>query len=301
MRKGNILLIILVAVVVMVAAVGGYFYLWPRFRYPIQDISCLDDNQCSPEYYCYKNPENKDMFYLGGPGECVKGQRRSQVATPSDDPTANWKTYTDSKYGYSLKYPPQWEINPPPLGNGILIGLNEPNEDQIAVNVSPIKDAIMAESCKQTQQVFLNNVPASRCELTQKIGAERGVVYNPPITSKTVYIEALHNDRYYNLSLTFNQTSDKFKTFDQILSTFKFLNTKITMQKAIELVRNQKDVQNWLLLFTGPDHGRPVLAFDHMDANKYVIHVYEDLPDHVATLNWFEVDSETGAVTRTFN
>ena len=30
------------------------------------------------------------------------------VATPTLDPTANWKTYTNEKYGYSIKYPAEW-------------------------------------------------------------------------------------------------------------------------------------------------------------------------------------------------
>lgn len=30
------------------------------------------------------------------------------VATPTPDPTADWKTYTNTKYGYSIKYPEDW-------------------------------------------------------------------------------------------------------------------------------------------------------------------------------------------------
>ncbi|MEK7127470.1 MAG: hypothetical protein AAB838_01960 [Patescibacteria group bacterium] len=97
MRKGNILLVILIVVGVVAVSVGGYFYLWPKFRYSAQDIRCVDDNQCPPEYYCYKNPENKGMFYLGGPGKCVKGQRQLQVATPLDNPATNWKTCQNQK------------------------------------------------------------------------------------------------------------------------------------------------------------------------------------------------------------
>ena len=31
------------------------------------------------------------------------------VATPALDPTANWKTYTNTKYGYSIRYPKEWQ------------------------------------------------------------------------------------------------------------------------------------------------------------------------------------------------
>ena len=138
--------------------------------------------------------------------------------------TTHWKTYTDPKYNYSFKYPAQWGINPPPIGNGILISDQQgPNEDQISLEISSTKLSDVAfPGCKQIQQVLLDNVAASRCELTQEISTERGIVYNPPIISKIVYIETLHNGLYYLISLTFDQTLDKFKIFDQILSTFKF-------------------------------------------------------------------------------
>jgi hypothetical protein len=145
----------------------------------------------------------------------------SKISTPTPDPTANWKTYTDSKYGYSIKYPTQWDANLPPVGHGILIGQG-PNENQITIGIFSTKNATMANSCKQTQQILLDNIPASRCNFAQQISEERGVAYNPPIISKTIYIEALHNNQYYSVSLSSDQTSDKFKYFDQILSTFKF-------------------------------------------------------------------------------
>ncbi len=32
------------------------------------------------------------------------------LATPTPDPTADWETYTNEKYGYLIKYPSQWEV-----------------------------------------------------------------------------------------------------------------------------------------------------------------------------------------------
>lgn len=154
----------------------------------------------------------------------------SAAASPVVNPTANWKTYTGD--GFSFKYPAQWDINPLPwddsqlLDKGILVSDDQgPNEDQISLEISSTKLSDVAfPGCKQTQQILLDNVAASRCEITQEISAERGIVYNPPIISKIVYIEALHNGLYYIISLTFDQTSDKFKILDQILSTFEFID-----------------------------------------------------------------------------
>lgn len=32
------------------------------------------------------------------------------IATPTPDPTANWKTYRDEKYEIEFKYPPGWQV-----------------------------------------------------------------------------------------------------------------------------------------------------------------------------------------------
>lgn len=61
------------------------------------------------------------IFVLAGAvfGAYKLGQRQIQpgpkptptpmvVATPTPDFTANWKTYTNTKYGYSIKYPAIW-------------------------------------------------------------------------------------------------------------------------------------------------------------------------------------------------
>jgi hypothetical protein len=32
------------------------------------------------------------------------------ISTPTPDPTANWKTYVNTAYNYSLKYPPDWAV-----------------------------------------------------------------------------------------------------------------------------------------------------------------------------------------------
>lgn len=35
------------------------------------------------------------------------------VATPTSDPTADWKTYTNTKYGYLIRYPEKWLLFAP--------------------------------------------------------------------------------------------------------------------------------------------------------------------------------------------
>lgn len=261
MDQKGFISIILTLFILAVAAVAGYSYLG----------------------------ENLSQISLPAPKALVT------PAPTNTKETANWKTYTNSKYGYSIKYPSQWNTNSPPSGPGILIGQG-PNEDQINIDTSLTKNAIMVESCKQTQQVFLDNIPASRCEFTQEISGERGVVYNPPIVSKTVYIEALHNGQYYSIVLTSDETSDKFKIFNQILSTFKFTdqNEAITQEQAASIVQNLPEVKNFI---QNVKNSKIALEGESKDKSAWMIHVYEDLPDHIATFGWYNVDKFTGKAT----
>ena len=48
-----------------------------------------------------------------------KNQATKQITTvqssPTPDPTANWKTYANSKYGFSFKYPEGWKVHESPI------------------------------------------------------------------------------------------------------------------------------------------------------------------------------------------
>lgn len=193
-NSGNILLAVLVAIGVVVASVGGYFYLWPKFRYPAQDIQCVDDNQCPPEYYCYKNPENKDMFYLGGPGKCVKGQRQLQMATPLDNPTANWKTYTNSSDGYTIKYPANYSVSEvPPDYVRFSPGFNDPKGPQ--------------------SQTYLS----IQLDLKPDPSKNPAAIYKTTPDGRTLRISQIM------MGLDENQKLQVQVVFDQILAAFKFL------------------------------------------------------------------------------
>ncbi|AKM79499.1 MAG: hypothetical protein UX85_C0005G0052 [Candidatus Beckwithbacteria bacterium GW2011_GWB1_47_15] len=77
--------------------------------------------------------------------------------------------------------------------------------------------------------------------------------------------------------------------------------------KAVSLVKDIPEVQEWLNLFTGPDgtsastDGRPIIEVDGVDGNIYTVHAYEWVSDHTATFNWYYVDLETGEVKDFFD
>ncbi len=70
--------------------------------------------------------------------------------------------------------------------------------------------------------------------------------------------------------------------------------------QAIDLVYRRADVKAWLKLFprgTSKLGGHAAFTADHDEGDVYSVHVYEDLPDHTATFNWYEVNLKTGKST----
>jgi len=74
---------------------------------------------------------------------------------------------------------------------------------------------------------------------------------------------------------------------------------KISAQQAVILVKKRSDVKKFLALFPNgkskKTQGFPVVEAEELD-NNWNVHVYEQMPDHTATMNWFEVDGQTGAI-----
>jgi uncharacterized iron-regulated membrane protein len=76
-----------------------------------------------------------------------------------------------------------------------------------------------------------------------------------------------------------------------------------TAEQAVALIKQRKDVKEFLALFPegkGPKTGgTPVVEAEKQDG-KWLVHVYEALPDHTATHNWYTVDPASGSVTPMF-
>lgn len=77
------------------------------------------------------------------------------------------------------------------------------------------------------------------------------------------------------------------------------IKRKISAEQAVALVKKRSDVKKFLALFPNgkskKTQGFPVVEAEELD-NNWNVHVYEQMPDHTATMNWFEVDSQTGVI-----
>lgn len=70
-------------------------------------------------------------------------------------------------------------------------------------------------------------------------------------------------------------------------------NNKINSEKASNIVMNLPEVREFFRLSPNPH-----MTIENIDevSESWNIHVYEDFPDHTVTLNWYEVNKQTGEV-----
>lgn len=168
-----------------------------------------------------------------------KPQSSASLPTPNrsttQNETVNWKTYTNTKYGYGLNYPPDAELKD-------LWGGNDPQESYM-LRIS-IKDDVLVvttshvlsvdETLREFVERNLFNFDPQRCktdDLTIDGHAAISVNCEASVGDKTYqqYIVYIQKDDSHVISLHPEDITpgedDHIKVyFDQILSTFKFLD-----------------------------------------------------------------------------
>jgi hypothetical protein len=70
----------------------------------------------------------------------------------------------------------------------------------------------------------------------------------------------------------------------------------VSQENAAALVQALPEVKSFLHTAQA---GKIALQGESGDKRSWIIHVYEDLPDHLATFAWFQVDKTTGKITKT--
>jgi len=132
-------------------------------------------------------------------------------ATPTPDPTADWKTFSNKENGYSIKYPTAWFLNP-----------DKQAPDEIMNLVKDLYSLTIYSGSSHTE-IPPGKVPSQVRSIT--IGGKE--------SKKEVY-EDLFEIITLPKGLSINQISIRYRdgiyseeysiVFNQILSTFKFLD-----------------------------------------------------------------------------
>lgn len=148
------------------------------------------------------------------------------VATPTPDPTADWKTYTNDKYGFSFKYPQtlSMEINEVSTSNYIQLIFNGSSQFSITASTKyPVN-----------QPKYLLDTPTTG---TKNINGLDWNLFKPTDSTSGMQIEI--NSVLYSIRYSTNDQD----TINQILSTFKFTqissqtDTLAAPQELIDLVK----------------------------------------------------------------
>ncbi|OGM28368.1 hypothetical protein A2962_02800 [Candidatus Woesebacteria bacterium RIFCSPLOWO2_01_FULL_39_61] len=190
-------------------------------------------------YYAYKNGQIK----------IPSSQKLTPTPTPPLKTTANWRTYTNNKYGYFLSYEfkPSLEertcgLNPSNF-NGeewfIILSSNPEEQYKTCYPQEGLADiqVTVSENDKTSYDVIEKDFPRDDWRVSvDPLESERGYVSDgifisadfigddesgliqSPIKEARIF----HNGYTYHLTLT---NLDFSKTYNQILSTFNFTNT----------------------------------------------------------------------------
>lgn len=169
---------------------------------------------------------------------------------PSKIPQANWKTFTNEKYGYEVKYPPNWILQeegetvqflePPAQSSfgrfGISIVDNPQNLtlDQWSNEYNlPLPNTPKTNLAKLVGDLTVHGNPAKKFTVFQ-FDSQRVEIF----TMKDGVLILVSFDDYYPNDPNFNEHQ---KTYNQILSTFKFLEPQekeVSWEAAVEILKN---------------------------------------------------------------
>lgn len=154
---------------------------------------------------------------LGKETENLNQTTPTSAPSPTPDPTADWKTYTNSKGKYSLQYPPTIAFIKDASGNA-------------AGNLSNNKAVIATEPTVLSLSNYIDQKTwcLSISSTTRKafnLNSQNSLRYDKTpcgITGSTD-IYSVHNGIAYHIFIETQQNFDSVSPiFDQILSTFKF-------------------------------------------------------------------------------
>ncbi len=173
----------------------------------------------APMYYLVKN---ETVFLIIDQAGAVDQQvTKTMLATLTlTDPTAGWKTYTNSTYGYGIRYPSNWPLDSKNIA-AVVIGTVpfEPGPGSLGVNVYLSKT--VAQRLKELKTNYLDGCTAeTSVQVSGSVGTAlqcRGAFAGEPHEFTLV---AQGSNAYEITYISGSTATDP--TMKQVLSTFRF-------------------------------------------------------------------------------
>lgn len=206
-NKSKVIPIVLGVVAVTIIAIGVYLLGTKQNQTPVQNIA-----QTTP------------------------------IPTPTSDPAANWKTYTNTKQGFSFKYPPEWDME---VGSQVEEGeiapalnihnhyVSDPSKghynyyfgDIVGINIKKTSNKSLDQEIQEDIKMSGNIFENIRHFVVDSIEGRR-FTFNGQYAVDTVLVK--NNEFELEISHRLavdksNKNSINKEIFNQILSTFRFL------------------------------------------------------------------------------
>ena len=162
------------------------------------------------------------------------------TALPTTNPTADWKTYTNPIHKIKFNYPPTWQVD----NKGDQDSLNTQvtlTKDQAKIKMYFNMDGIGGQGQTYQGQPFnLDGNSLFRFVKTNSYDNTQMIGISTSLTNTLGVFEV--NGKTYSITLTYSVSDSQTETgsslekeFDQILSTFKFLEQNQKSEKEVVL------------------------------------------------------------------
>ncbi|MBI4100463.1 hypothetical protein HY439_01850 [Candidatus Microgenomates bacterium] len=225
MQKGFAPIFILVGILVITAVVSGTYYFL-KLKTPQPRICTMDVKTCL---------DGSSVGRAGPNCEFAPCPKSSPSPTPIDE-TANWKTYINKQLGFSIKGPgdiKQYDF-PGNIPSYIAISLPTIPADQhqgitimrypnTEITIQELMEDISSQrfsNAKDPSAIFKKSyytVDGKQEEMITRISSGNG-------EARFLFIQANKNILEFTIWYTTKYKQETLKLFDQILSTFKFLD-----------------------------------------------------------------------------
>ncbi|MEK7543382.1 MAG: hypothetical protein AAB557_00775 [Patescibacteria group bacterium] len=223
---------------------------------------------------------------------------------------SGYQAYQDPTYGFTIKYPTQWEIRKDTHvfenGDAIAFGISGSTQKKNTELTHGAQVAVAKPfSIKTTltawiQDYFPPQATVSKMTLTKT--PMESVESCSNLGCMTYYFTLVNNQ--VNGVAIFTEGPDKDKmvyenTTLYMLKSLLFDATNKNMISEVQAIANVKALPEVIAYLKRVPNG--LVAINGGEGDIYMIQVYEIINRHTATFNWYTVNKQTGKITGEFD
>ncbi len=228
-QRGHSLIFLLIGILFLVIVAGGAYYLG-KLNTPQPKACTLEAKICADGSSVGRVGPNCEF------APCPSPSSTNSAVSPAPNgagETANWKTYTNTQYGFSLQYQFTWAVSE---------NIYTPNLAPMLFIVAWVKNAAMTEfpsdmsvtvysnSNNEDVKTFINKhialIPGDTNIQQITVSGEQGIRVSLPGATNNENVIISHRGWIYQIRVSHServQDDIPSQIFDQILSTFKFI------------------------------------------------------------------------------